>query len=95
MPFRPLQDRALVVRDDSAEKSKGGIIIPDTVQEKPLRGKVVSVGEGRLLEDGTLIPVCVKEGDIVLFGKHAGVELKLGGEVHLILKETELLCIEE
>jgi len=95
MAFRPLQDRVLVKRVDSDTVTEGGIIIPDGAQEKPNKGVVVSVGDGKLLEDGYTAKVSVKEGDVVLFGKYSGTELKIGGEVHLILKEDELLGVEE
>lgn len=93
MKIRPLNDRVLVKRIDEAEQVKGGIIIPDTAKEKPMEGEVVAVGEGRTDESGTRIPMTVKKGDKVLFGKYAGSELKIGGTDHLILKEDEIFGI--
>ena len=95
MGFRPLQDRVIVQRLAEEEKTKGGIIIPDSAKEKPLQGKVISVGNGRLLEDGTTRPVDVKSGDTVLFGKYAGTEVKIEGEDHLILREEDILAVVE
>ena len=93
MKIRPLNDRVLVKRIDEAEQVKGGIIIPDTAKEKPMEGQVVAVGEGRTDESGNRIPMTVKKGDKVLFGKYAGSELKIGGTDHLILKEDEIFGI--
>jgi chaperonin GroES len=91
---RPLGDRLIVRRVEEEEKTKGGIIIPDTAKEKPQEGEVVAVGPGRL-EDGKRIPLDVKAGDRVLFGKYAGTEIKLDGEEHLILREDDVLGIVE
>ena len=91
---RPLHDRIIVKGVDEESKTSGGIIIPDTAKEKPQEGKVVAVGEGRR-EDGKLIPVDVKKGDRVLFGKYAGTEIKIGGEDHLILREDDVLGVIE
>lgn len=91
---RPLQDRVIVKRIDEEEKTKGGIIIPDTAKEKPQEGRVVSVGPGRR-EDGKLIAPDVKAGDRILFSKYAGTELKLNGEEHLIMREDDILGIIE
>lgn len=91
---RPLHDRIIVKGVDEESKTSGGIIIPDTAKEKPQEGKVVAVGEGRR-EEGKLIPVDVKKGDRVLFGKYAGTEIKIGGEDHLILREDDVLGIIE
>ncbi len=91
---RPLHDRVIVKRVDEEEKSKGGIIIPDTAKEKPQEGRVVSVGPGRR-EDGKLIAPDVKAGDRILFSKYAGTELKLNGEEHLIMREDDILGIIE
>ena len=91
---RPLHDRVIVKRIDEEEKTKGGIIIPDTAKEKPQEGRVVSVGPGRR-EDGKLIPPDVKAGDRILFSKYAGTELKLNGEEHLIMREDDILGIIE
>ncbi|GBD24941.1 10 kDa chaperonin 5 [bacterium HR30] len=92
--IRPLHDRILVKRISEEEKTKGGIIIPDTAKEKPQEGKVVAVGPGRT-EDGKTIPVSVKPGDRILFGKYAGTEIKLDGEEHLILREDDVLGVIE
>jgi len=91
---RPLHDRIIVKGVDEESKTSGGIIIPDTAKEKPQEGKVVAVGEGRR-EDGKLIPVDVKKGDRVLYGKYAGTEIKIGGEDHLILREDDVLGVIE
>ena len=95
MKIRPLQDRIIVKRVAEEEKTKGGIIIPDTAKEKPLEGKVIAVGNGRVLEDGKVRPLDVKAGDRVLFGKYAGTEVKIDGEDHLILKEEDVVGIVE
>ena len=93
--IRPLQDRLIVKRVPEEEKTKGGIIIPDTAKEKPLEGKVIAVGNGRVLEDGKVRPLDVKAGDKVLFGKYAGTEVKIDGEEHVILKEDDVVGIVE
>ena len=93
MKLRPLQDRLVVTRIAEQEKSKGGIIIPDSAKEKPAEGKVVSVGAGKVLEDGTVRALDVKAGDRVLFGKYAGTEIKVNGEEHLILREDDILGV--
>jgi chaperonin GroES len=96
MKIRPLGDRILVKRIKEEEKTKGGIIIPDTAKEKPQEGKVVAVGKGKTNEkDGKLIPLEVKAGDKILFGKYSGSEIKLEGEEHLILREDDILGIIE
>ncbi len=95
MKFRPLHDRVLVKRVDQEEKTAGGIIIPDTVQEKPMEGKIIATGSGVVAEDGTVIPLDVKKGDRVLFGKWSGTEVKIDGEDLLIMKETDILGIIE
>jgi len=95
MKIRPLGDRILLKRIEEEDKSKGGIIIPDTAKEKPQEGKVVAVGKGRMLEDGKLVPLEVKKGDRVLFGKYSGAEVKIEGEEHLIVKEDDILGIIE
>ncbi len=95
MKVRPLQDRVLVKRVESETRSAGGIIIPDTAKEKPLEGKVIAVGEGKRLEDGSRVAMEVKVGDRVLFGKYAGTEIKVDGEDHMILKESDILGILE
>ena len=95
MKVRPLQDRVLVKRVESETRSAGGIIIPDTAKEKPLEGIVIAVGEGKRLEDGSRVAPEVKAGDRVLFGKYAGTEIKVDGEEHMILKESDILGILE
>jgi len=90
---RPLLDRVLIKRVETAEKMKGGIIIPDTAKEKPMEGKVIAVGAGRLDDDGKRVPMEVKAGDRILFGKYAGTEIKINDEDHIILKEDEILGI--
>jgi chaperonin GroES len=95
MKLRPLHDRVVVKRLEEEEKTSGGIIIPDTAKEKPQQGKVISVGKGRILEDGKVIPLVVKEGDRVLFGKYAGTEIKVEGDEHLIMREDDILAIFE
>jgi chaperonin GroES len=93
--IRPLGDRILVKRIKEEEKTKGGIIIPDTAKEKPQEGKIVAVGRGKKTEEGKLIPLDVKAGDRVLFGKYSGSEIKLEGEEHLILREEDILGVLE
>lgn len=95
MNIRPLHDRILVKRVAEEEKTKGGIIIPDTAKEKPIEGKVVAVGNGKILEDGSVRPLEVKKGDRILFGKYSGTEIKIEGEEHLILREEEVLGVIE
>jgi chaperonin GroES len=95
MAIRPLHDRVLVQRVKEDEKTKGGIIIPDTAKEKPIEGKVVAVGNGKVLEDGKVRPLQVKKGDRILFGKYSGTEVKIDGEEHLILREDDILGIVE
>ena len=95
MKIRPLQDRVIVKRLAEEEKTKGGIIIPDTAKEKPMEGLVVSVGKGKTDNDGKLIKPDVKAGDRVLFGKYAGTEVKIDGEEHLIMREDDILGIIE
>ncbi len=95
MKIRPLHDRLLVTRVKEEEKTKGGIIIPDTAKEKPQEGKVVAVGKGKLLEDGTVRPLDVKKGDRVLFSKYAGTEVTIEGEEHLIIREDDVLGVIE
>lgn len=95
MKIRPLQDRVIVKRVEEEEKTKGGIIIPDTAKEKPMEGKVIAVGKGKVLEDGKIHPLDVKAGDRVLFGKYAGTEVKIYGEEHLIMREDDILGVIE
>ena len=92
--IRPLHDRVIVKRTGEIEKTKAGIIIPDTAKEKPQEGKIVAAGPGRL-EEGKVIPLDVKAGDKILFGKYSGVEIKLNGEEHLILREDDILGVIE
>ncbi len=93
--IRPLGDRVLVKRIQEEEKTKGGIIIPDTAKEKPQEGMVVAVGKGKTTEEGKLIPPDVKKGDRILFGKYSGTEIKIEGEEHLILREDEIVGVLE
>jgi chaperonin GroES len=93
--FRPLHDRLLVKRVEAEEKSKGGIIIPDSAKEKPIEGEVIAVGNGKILDDGKSRPVEVKVGEKVLFGKYSGTEIKIEGEEHIILREDEVLGVLE
>ncbi len=95
MRFRPLHDRVLVRRIEEEERTKGGIIIPDTAKEKPQEGEVIAVGPGARDETGKLIPLDVKVGDRVLFGKWSGTEVKIEGEEYLIMKESDILGILE
>lgn len=95
MKIRPLHDRLIVKRLEEEEKTKGGIIIPDTAKEKPIEGKVIAVGEGRIKKDGKKIPLEVKKGDRILFAKYGGTEVKIDGEEHLMMKEDDVLAIIE
>jgi chaperonin GroES len=95
MKIRPLQDRVMVTRVQEEERTKGGIIIPDTAKEKPQEGKVVAVGKGKVNDDGKLIPLDVKVGDRILFGKYSGSEVKLDGEELLIMREDDILGVLE
>ncbi|MHC4710376.1 MAG: co-chaperone GroES [Planctomycetota bacterium] len=95
MKVRPLHDRILVRRIEEEEKTKGGLIIPDTAKEKPMEGKVIAVGEGKVSEDGTLRPLDVHKGDRVLFSKYSGTEIQLEGDEHLIIREDDVLAVLE
>ncbi len=95
MKIRPLQDRLVVKRLAEEEKTKGGIIIPDSAKEKPIEGEVIAVGNGKVADDGKQRPLDVKKGDRVLFGKYSGTEIKIDGIEHLILREEEVLGILE
>jgi chaperonin GroES len=95
MKMRPLHDRVIVKRMEGEEKTKGGIIIPDTAKEKPVEGKVIAVGSGKVLENGKKVPLQVKEGDRILFGKYSGTEVKIDGEEHLIMREDDVIAIVE
>jgi len=93
MKIRPLQDRVIVRRVSEETQTKGGLFIPDSAKEKPVQGNVVAVGNGKVLENGTVRKLDIKEGDRVLFGKYAGTEVKIDGEEHLILTESEILGV--
>ena len=93
MNFKPLHDRVLVRRVESDQKTAGGIIIPDTAQEKPMEGEVLEIGSGARDETGKLVPLDVKKGDKILFGKWAGTEVKMNGEEYLIMKESDIMGI--
>ena len=93
MKFRPLHDRVVVRRIEEDAKTKGGIIIPDTAQEKPMQGEVIAVGPGGRDENGKLIPIDVKNGDVILFGKWSGTEVKIDGEDLLIMKESDIMGV--
>jgi chaperonin GroES len=95
MKFRPLHDRVVIRRVEEDAKTKGGIIIPDTAQEKPMQGEVIAVGPGGRDESGKLIPIDLKPGDLVLFGKWSGTEVKLDGEELLIMKESDVMGVIE
>lgn len=95
MKIRPLQDRVIVKRIEEEDKSKGGIIIPDTAKEKPQEGKIVAVGKGKVNDDGKVTPLDVKVNDRVLFGKYSGTEINIDGEEHLIMREEDILGIIE
>ncbi len=95
MNFRPLHDRILIKRIEEKETAKGGIIIPDTAKEKPQEGEVIAVGNGKMSEDGKVIPLDVKAGDRILFGKYSGTEIKIDSKEYLILKEEEVLGVVE
>ena len=93
--IRPLHDRILVKRIDEEAKTKGGLIIPDTAKEKPMEGKVLAVGKGRVDDDGKVHPLDVHEGDRVLFGKYSGSEIRVAGDEHLIIREDDVLAVLE
>ena len=95
MRFRPLHDRVLIKRVEQEEKTKGGIIIPDTAKEKPMQGEIIAVGPGARDETGKIVPLDVKKGDRVLFGKWSGTEVKIDGEELLIMKESDILGVIE
>jgi len=95
MKIRPLQDRVIVKQVEEEGKTKGGIIIPETAKEKPMEGKIIAVGKGKVLEDGKIHSLDVKAGDRVLFGKYAGTEVKIDGEEHLIMREDDILGVIE
>jgi chaperonin GroES len=95
MKIRPLHDRILVKRVKEEETTRGGIVIPDTAKEKPVEGEVVAVGRGKLLEDGTVRKLDVKEGDRVLFSRYGGTDVKINGEEHLVMREEDVLAVVE
>ncbi len=95
MKIRPLQDRVIVERIEDEQKTKGGIIIPDTAKEKPQEGKVIAVGKGKVNDEGKVVPLTVKVGDKILFGKYSGSEVKLDGTEYLIMREDDILGIIE
>ncbi len=95
MKVKPLQDRLVIKRIEEEEKTKGGIIIPDAAKEKPQEGRVIAVGDGKVLESGQRSPLSVKVGDKILFGKYSGTEIKIDGEEHLILREDDVLAVIE
>jgi chaperonin GroES len=95
MKIRPLADRVVVKPLEEEDKSPGGIILPDTAKEKPMRGKVTAIGAGRLDDDGKRLPMDVKKGDVVLYGKYSGTDIKIDNEDYLILKESDILAILE
>ena len=95
MKVRPLNDRIIVKRLEEEEKTKGGIIIPDSAKEKPVEGKVIAVGDGRINKDGKKIPMEIKKGDRILFAKYGGTEIKMDGEEYLMMKEDDVLAIIE
>ena len=93
MKIRPLQDRVLVKRVEEEQKTKGGIIIPDSAKEKPIEGEVIAVGNGKVLEDGKVRALDIKKGDRILFGKYSGTEIKIDGEEHVLIREDDVLAI--
>lgn len=93
--LRPLSDRVVVKVLESEEKTKGGIFLPDTAKEKPQQAKIVAVGPGRVLDDGTRSPIDLKEGDVVLFAKYAGTEVKIEGDEYLVISEKDILAVVE
>lgn len=95
MKIRPLHDRVVVKRTEEEKLSPGGIVIPDSATEKPMRGEVLAVGEGKLLDDGTVRALALKEGDKILFGKYSGTEIKLDGEDIVVMREDDVLAIFE
>ncbi|MFH2007156.1 MAG: co-chaperone GroES [bacterium] len=93
LKFRPLHDRILVKRTDEETQTAGGIIIPETAKEKPIQGKVISVGKGKILEDGSVRNLDVKKGDTILFGKYSGTDIKISGDEYLIMREDDVLGV--
>jgi chaperonin GroES len=95
MKIRPLHDRVVIKRLEEEQKSPGGIVIPDTAKEKPIKGEIIAVGKGKILENGEVRPLAVKVGDRVLFGKYSGTEVKLGNEEYVIMREDDIMGIIE
>ena len=95
MKIKPLADKVLIKRVEAETKTKGGIVLPDTAKEKPRRGKIVSVGDGKLLDDGSRSEIQVKVGDLVLFSSYGGTEIKINGDEYLIMEESEIMAILE
>ncbi len=95
MKIRPLHDRVMVKREDEERKSPGGIVIPDTAAEKPVRGKIVAVGKGKILENGNVRPLDLKVGDKILFGKYSGTEIKVDGDELLVMREEDVVAVIE
>ncbi len=95
MKIRPLHDRVIVKREDEERKSPGGIVIPDTAAEKPIRGKIVAVGKGKILENGSVRPLDLKVGDKILFGKYGGTEIKVDGDELLVMREEDVMAVIE
>jgi chaperonin GroES len=95
MKIRPLHDRVIVKREDEERKSPGGIVIPDTAAEKPIRGKIIAVGKGKILENGSIRPLDLKVGDKILFGKYGGTEVKVDGEDLLVMREEDVMAVIE
>jgi len=95
MKIRPLHDRVIVKREEEERKSPGGIVIPDTAAEKPIRGKIIAVGKGKILENGNVRPLDIKVGDKILFGKYSGTEIKVDGDDLLVMREEDVVAIIE
>ena len=95
MKIRPLHDRVIVKREDEERKSPGGIVIPDTAAEKPIRGKIMAVGKGKILENGSVRPLDLKVGDKILFGKYSGTEVKVDGDELLVMREEDVIAVIE
>ncbi len=95
MKIRPLHDRVIVKREDEERKSPGGIVIPDTAAEKPIRGKIIAVGKGKILENGNVRPLDLKVGDKILFGKYGGTEVKVDGDDLLVMREEDVMAVIE
>ncbi|MEX2149328.1 MAG: co-chaperone GroES [Steroidobacteraceae bacterium] len=95
MKIRPLHDRVMVKREDEERKSPGGIVIPDTAAEKPVRGKIIAVGKGKILENGNVRPLDLKVGDKILFGKYSGTEVKVDGDELLVMREEDVVAVIE